>query len=138
MYGTKLSPDGTLLFQPATNGIGVYDGRLGILRNRIVLSFALSANYDALFEDGKDNVLLAIVGATGNSIAVVDLTSIGEPPPVPYGAAFYSMQELTALQHSTPAEDLGTIRRTTKTANQSTARLRVIPHVTNPYLLQPK
>jgi hypothetical protein len=87
VYGAKLSPDGTLLIQPSTNGIDVYDGRLGILLKRIALPFALSTNYDALVEDGQDNKLIAITGANGDGIAVVDLTSLQEPAPLPYAAA---------------------------------------------------
>jgi hypothetical protein len=92
VYGTKLSPDGTLLFQPSTNGVDVFDGRLGTLRARIALPFALSQNYDAMVGDGKDNVFLAITGTTGNGIAVIDLNSIAEPAPLSYldDAAFRS------------------------------------------------
>jgi hypothetical protein len=84
VYGTKFSPDSTLLFQPSTNGIDVYDGRLGTLRTRISLPFALSQNFDALVSDGKDNVLIAITGQTGNGIAIVDLSSLADPPPLSY------------------------------------------------------
>jgi|SRR5215469_3893278 len=45
---------------------------------RIALPFVLNANYDALVADGKDNVLLAITGQTGDGIAVIDLTSLPE------------------------------------------------------------
>lgn len=83
VYGAKLSPDGRLLFQPSTNGIDVLDGNLGNLLNRISLPIALSLNYDALAVDGIDNILIAITG-TGNGIAIVDLTSIKEPPPLTY------------------------------------------------------
>lgn len=83
VYGAKLSPDGRLFFQPSTNGIDVFNGELGNLLNRISLPFALSPNYDALVDDGTDNILVAITG-TGNGIAIVDLTSISEPPPLPY------------------------------------------------------
>lgn len=58
------------------------DGNLGNLRNRISLPVALSRNYDALVDDGTDNVLIAITG-TGNGIAIIDLTSITEPPLLP-------------------------------------------------------
>jgi hypothetical protein len=78
VYGTKLSPDGTLLFQPSTNGIDVFDGRLGTLRTRISLPVALSENFDALVSDGTDNVLVAIIGETGGasppSISVILLS----------------------------------------------------------------
>lgn len=53
VYGAKLSPNGSLLFQPSTNGLDVYDGRLGILLTRIALSFPLSANYDALVSEAR-------------------------------------------------------------------------------------
>ena len=79
VYGAKLSPDGRLLFQPSTNGIDVFDGNLGSLRSRIALPVALSINYDALASDGVDNILVAITGASGNGIAVVNLTSLPEP-----------------------------------------------------------
>jgi len=84
VYGAKLSPDGSLLFQPSVNGIDVYDGRIGTLRTRIALPFALSTNYDALVSDGSDNVLVAITGANGDGVAVIDLSSLSEPPPLPY------------------------------------------------------
>jgi hypothetical protein len=84
VYGTKLSPDGSLLFQPSTNGIDVYDGRLGTLRSRIALPFALSQNYDALVGDGRDDALIAITGTNGSGIATVDLSSLSEPAPLPY------------------------------------------------------
>jgi hypothetical protein len=84
VYGTKLSPDGGLLFQPGVNGIDVFDARLGTVRAQISLPVALSQNFDALVSDGKDNVLVAITGQTGNGIAVVDLSSLGEPTPLPY------------------------------------------------------
>jgi hypothetical protein len=45
---------------------------------------ALSQNYDALVSDGKDNVLIAITGQNGTGIAVVDLSSLSEPLPLPY------------------------------------------------------
>jgi hypothetical protein len=79
-------PDGSLLFQPSTNGIDVFDGRLGTLRSCIALPLALSVNYDAFVADGTDNVLIAITGATGNGIAIVDLTSLSEPSPLPFGS----------------------------------------------------
>ena len=68
VYGTKLSPDGSLLFQPSTNGIDIFDGRLGTLRSRIALPFALSQNFDALVGDGQDNALIAITGVNGDGM----------------------------------------------------------------------
>ena len=85
LYGMKYSPNGSLLFQPSTNGIDVFDGNLGTFRNRIALPFALSQNFDALVSDGTDNVLVAITGQTGNGgIAVIDLSSLPQPAPLPY------------------------------------------------------
>ena len=84
VYGAKLSPDGSLLFQPSVAGIDVFDGWLGNLRTRIALPVALSTNYDALVSDGQDNILVAITGQTGSGIAIVDLSSLAEPPPLPY------------------------------------------------------
>jgi hypothetical protein len=77
VYGAKVSPDGRLIFQPSTNGIDALDGNLGNLRNRISLPVALSPNFDALADDGADNVLIAITGM-GNGIAIVDLTTVPE------------------------------------------------------------
>jgi hypothetical protein len=84
LYGEKLSPDGRLLFQPTSLGIDVQDGQLGCLLKRIALPITLSPNYDALVSDGSDNVLIAITGASGDGIAVIDLSSIPEPAPLPY------------------------------------------------------
>ncbi|HEY4381836.1 MAG TPA: hypothetical protein VGN01_15915, partial [Acidobacteriaceae bacterium] len=84
VYGATLSPDGTLLFQPGTGFIDVFDGRTGIFRTRISLSVTLSPNYRALVGDKIDNVQIAITGETGNGIAVIDLNSIPEPNPLPY------------------------------------------------------
>jgi hypothetical protein len=111
LYGEKLSPDGTMLFQPTTDGIDVLDARLGILLERIALPIALSPNYDALVSDGKDNVLVAITGANGNGIAVIDLTSIPEPTPLPYAADSRAVSQLT-------------VRETTSSANPSKARVQ--------------
>lgn len=83
LYGAKLSPDGSLLFQPTTTGIDVYDGHIGTLRARISLPVQLSPGFDSLVSDGKDNVLVAITGQQGNGIAIIDLTSLAEPAPFP-------------------------------------------------------
>jgi YVTN family beta-propeller protein len=84
IYGAKLSFDGNMLFQPSIAGLDVLDGRLGNLLHRISLPVALSQNYDALVADGNDNVLVAITGANGTGIAVVDLSSVPAPPPLPF------------------------------------------------------
>lgn len=127
VYGVKLSPDGRLLFQPSTNGIDVYDGRLGTLLKRIALPFALSQNYDALVADGKDNVLIAITGQNSDGIAVVDLTSLSEPAPLPY--THISSPEATAT-HPSESARTGSEPRPPK-KNGRWSGVRVIPHVTH-------
>jgi len=82
VYGAKFSPDGRLLFQPSASGIDVFSNGTGNLQDRISLPHSLSPNYDALVGDGTDNVLVEITGA-GDGIAVIDLTSVKEPQPLP-------------------------------------------------------
>ena len=84
VYGVKFSPDGSLMFQPSVQGIDVFDGRLGKLLSRIAFPVPLSTNYDAMVSDGTDNILIGITGTTGDGIAVVDLSSLVEPGPLPY------------------------------------------------------
>jgi DNA-binding beta-propeller fold protein YncE len=84
VFGEKSSPDGSLLFSPLLNALDVIDGKRGVLLSRVSLPVTLSANYDALVADGQDNILIAITGRTGTGIAVIDLTSVPEPPPLPY------------------------------------------------------
>jgi len=99
VYGEKISADGNLLFASLINAIDVIDGRLGTLRTRIALPFMLSANYDALVDDGRDNVLIAITGQTGDGIAVIDLTSLPEsiasPAAATPGSSLLRMAEWT-------------------------------------------
>jgi hypothetical protein len=84
VYGATLSADGSLLFQPASQSIDIFDGRTGAFHSRVSLSVALSSNYRALVGDGKDNVQVAITGDSGSGIAVIDLSSVPEPNPVAY------------------------------------------------------
>jgi hypothetical protein len=84
VYGVKLSADGTMLFQPSTSGIDGFDGRLGTLLTRVSLPVTLSQNFDALVSDGKDNVLIGITGQAGSGVAIIDLSSLTEPSPLPY------------------------------------------------------
>jgi hypothetical protein len=84
VFGATLSPNGTLLFQPGAQSIDVFDGRTGAFRARVSLPVTLSPNYRALVGDNKDNVQVAITGATGNGIAVIDLSSVPEPAALPY------------------------------------------------------
>jgi hypothetical protein len=86
VYGNKLSPDGNLLFSPALNSIDVFDGRIGTLLHRIALPVSLCSNFDAMVSDGRDNILLAITGQNGDGIAVIDLSLLQEPLPLPYAS----------------------------------------------------
>jgi hypothetical protein len=98
VFGAKLSPDGALLFQPLLDSIDVFDARLGTLRTRLALPMQLSANYDALVSDGKDNVLLGISGQNGDGgVAVIDLTALPIPPPLPFNAITGSISANAAV-----------------------------------------
>jgi len=137
VYGAKLSPDGLLLFQPSTNGIDVLDGNRGNLRNRISLPVPLSPNYDALVADGTDNILIAITG-TGNGIAIVDLTSIPEPPPLPSDTKVASRtHHLVEL-----GDRWGRGSKLATYADRQNPRPatphRTVPHVTRTLLAHPK
>ena len=131
VYGAKLSPDGTLLFQPSTNGIDVLDGRLGNLLQRISLPVALSQNYDALVVDGRDNVLVAITGTNGNGISVVDLTSIKEPLPLPYASGSSHAADFVRRANRSHLSSKMADRPNTGAVPAPAAR-RIIPHVTQP------
>lgn len=133
VYGAKLSPDGRLFFQPSTNGIDVFDGNLGDLLDRISLPFALSPNYDALVDDGTDNVLVAIIG-NGDGIAIVDLTSISEPPPLPYDRNRSRRTHGISGRHDRPGKP-------SVQQSQPLQPSHVVPHITRPilpYISQPK
>jgi hypothetical protein len=121
VYGEKLSADGNLLFSPLSNAIDVIDGRLGTLRTRIALPFVLSANYDALVDDGRDNVLIAITGQSGDGIAVIDLTSL--PEGVASSAATAPQSRLLRMAEWTIKSTSGTPGATT-----SNLTFRRVPH----------
>jgi hypothetical protein len=126
VYGAKLSFDGRLLFQPSPNGIDVFDGELGNLRDRISLPVSLSPNYDALVDDGTDNILIAITG-TGNGIAVIDMTSVKEPPRLPYES------NLASPQHGGRwREDSNLRKHPAQPERRPATHPRTVPHVTRP------
>ena len=130
VYGAKLSADGELLFQPSTNGIDVLDGRLGNLLTRISLPVAPSENYDALVADGADNVLVAIMGATGDGVAVVDLSSVPDPPPLPYAKQSVSREGRAGKTGNRSGVGSETLKGPHRRANPRVSRVRAIPHVT--------
>jgi len=129
VYGVKFSPDGSLSFQPSVQGLDVFDGRLGTLQSRIGLSVPLSTNYDALVSDGTDNILIAITGATGSGIAVLDLSSLQEPGPLPYATEV--SRTAKALQDSSAASSHGSIPANGKHAPTQ----RIVPHIIRPDLI---
>jgi hypothetical protein len=135
LYGEKLSPDGRLLFQPTTLGIDVLDGKLGNLLDRIALPVGLSANYDTLVSDGKDNDLIAILGTYGMEIAVIDLTSIPEPAPLPYSPSTVSATRVATFNASPPSRHMAGARHPDKNAQLRSAQ-RAIPHETVRNLLR--
>ena len=79
---------------------------------RISLPKALSQNYDALVADGKDNLLVAITGANGSGIAVVDLTSVPQPLPLRFGGSAWlgvenALTDNRCAERSTLKDELG-------------------------------
>jgi hypothetical protein len=137
VYGAKLSSDGRLLFQPSSNGVDVFDGRLGSLRTRISLPVSLSPNYDALVDDGRDNVLVAITG-TGNGIAVIDLTSITEPPPLPYDAGLASRTHRLAGLGNRWWGDSDLRKHVDQQSPRTATQPRAVRHVTRTLLPHPQ
>jgi hypothetical protein len=127
VYGSKLSPDGSLLFQPSLNGVDIYDGHVGTLLNRAAVSFTLSSNYDALVEDGKDNVLVAITGQAGDGVAILDFSTISEPLPSPYPSdAVARTQRATSPRRSMDGQ-LGADK-----SHDDSLRRHAVPFITRP------
>jgi hypothetical protein len=84
VFGSAISTDGSLIFQPGDGFIDAFDGRTGSFRARVSLPFTLSPNFRALVSDQKDSQLVAITGATGNGIAAINLDPLPEPQPLSY------------------------------------------------------
>jgi WD40 repeat protein len=129
VYGIKLSPDGTLLFQPTTNGLDIFDGQVGNLLHRIALPFALSESDDALVSDGEDNVLIAITGANSDGIAVLDLSSIAEPSPLPY-AILSDANARSGMRRL--LEQTGAAQPRSSSAKPAASGARAVQHATRP------
>ena len=77
VYGQKLNTDGSLGFQPLTNGIDVIDGATGLLQYRVALPIQAANVYDALAIDNSDGLLFVL---TANGIAQVNLGSLPPDP----------------------------------------------------------
>jgi hypothetical protein len=84
VFGSAISADGSLIFQPGDGLIDVLDGYTGSFRARVSVPFTLSPNYRALVSNQQNSQLVAITGATGNGIAVINLNALPEPQPVTY------------------------------------------------------
>lgn len=127
VYGAKLSPDGRMLFQPGPDFIDVFNAMTGTLHARVALPVILSSSYDALVANGRDNVLLAIT-EYGDSIAVVDVTSIPVPDPLPY--------ELTSQpapgSHAQFRLESSSERKHDSTRRSQNPITRKVPHITRP------
>jgi hypothetical protein len=137
VYGAKFSTDSRLLFQPSTNGIDVFHGELGNLRNRISLLVPLSSNYDALVDDGTDNILIAITG-TGNGVAVVDLTSVPDPPALPYDNKVASRTHRLGELGNRWRGDSKLDKYSDKQNPRLAVQRRAVPHVTRKLLSHPE
>jgi hypothetical protein len=87
VYGGVFSADGSLFFQPGTEAIDVFDAVTGAFRTRVALPLPLSPNFRALVSNTNDNRIIAITGNAGDGIAVIDLSSLPEPPPVTWLSA---------------------------------------------------
>lgn len=80
VYGQKLNSDGSLIFQPLTNGIDVHDAASGLLRYRVQLPVQFANVYDALVLDGTDDLIFGITSAGIVQIDLSPLPSVGSHP----------------------------------------------------------
>jgi sugar lactone lactonase YvrE len=100
IVGEKLNSDGSLLFQPLTDGIDVIARNTGRLFYRVKTAVAPANVYDSLFNTGKSDEIGII---TSEGIAFVDLSSLlipaGDRLPFP---ASYRTSALSVRAKSTP------------------------------------
>ena len=73
VYGQKLSSNGSVLYQPLTDGIDVIDGAAGLLKYRLALPLQAANVYDALTLDDPDGLIFVI---TPSGIAQVNMSSL--------------------------------------------------------------
>jgi hypothetical protein len=73
VYGQKLSADGSLIFQPLTDGIDVHDSATGLLDYRVQFPVQFASVYDGLVIDNTDNL---IFGITSTGIVQINLQSL--------------------------------------------------------------
>ena len=80
----RATVSGTLWCKPWVMRMAAFDGNTGAFRDRVSLPTPLSPNYRALVSNGRGSKLVAITGATGNGIAVINLNPLPEPTPLLY------------------------------------------------------
>jgi hypothetical protein len=73
VLGQKLNQDGSILFQPLSDGIDMLAGNTGRLLYRIQISVTPSNNYDALVVAEGQNIVAVIYS---NGVSFVDLSSL--------------------------------------------------------------
>jgi hypothetical protein len=112
VYGQKLNTNGTLAFQPLTNGIDVLDGVTGLLQYRVALPIQAANVYDALAIDDKDGLLFVL---TASGIVQVNF---GALPPSPAESKHLRAVMLGGKRNRGLVKGLGT-SNTNKKQNQS-------------------
>jgi uncharacterized membrane protein len=71
--------------------------------------------------DGKDNILIAITGTNGNGFAIVDLTSLSEPAPLPY------LKDVVEIAHAPGSNERSALRATPGNQANGTTVQGVVP-----------
>jgi len=99
--GQKLNRDGSILFQPLTDGIDMISTATGRLEWRIELPINLPAIYDSLVVNGIDNKVLAI---GDSSVVIVDLNQLAQLQPQGLSriTAFAGKHESTRFLQTVP------------------------------------
>jgi hypothetical protein len=125
VFGSAISTDGSLIFQPGDGIIDVFDGRTGSFRTRVSVPFTLSPNYRSLISSNVDSQLVAITGTTGNGIAVIDLNSLPEPQPLSYALA--KSQRTILASASASSRALSMVGKLPPRASRVAPRIRHLP-----------
>jgi IPT/TIG domain-containing protein len=96
--GQKLNQNGSILFQPLTDGIDMVSVKTGRLLWRVQVPFTLANAYDNLVVNGVDDTVLAI---TTNGVGVIDLNSLAQLQPLQVPVASTTREISTNHQDST-------------------------------------
>jgi hypothetical protein len=81
VLGQKLSSDGSLLYQPLTDGVDILSRNSGRLLFRLQVPGTVSDTYDALFTTESGSTL-GVITTTG--VSFLDLSSLPLPQPTPF------------------------------------------------------